>query len=42
MANWISETIQDYSSYIQIRKEIYKNNQKFKWDTTVKKLFNSF
>ena len=27
---------------IQMRKEIYKNNQKFKWDTTVKKLFNSF
>ena len=41
MANWIAETLRDYSSYIQLRKQIYKNNQQFKWEATVKKLFHS-
>jgi len=41
MANWVSETLRDYSSYIQLRKGILKNNEQFKWDNTVKKLFNS-
>ena len=41
ISNWISETLKDYSSYIQLRKNIYKNNEEFKWDTTVKRLFNS-
>ena len=41
MANWISETLKDYSSYIQLRKKIYKHNQEFKWETTVRKLFHS-
>ena len=41
MANWISNTLTDYSSYIQIRKNIYEISQEFKWDTTVTKLFQS-
>jgi len=41
MTNWILETLKDYPSYIQYRKKIYENNQEFKWDTTVKKIFHN-
>ena len=41
IANWIAETLKDYSSYMQLRK-IYHNNQEFKWENTLKSFSISF
>ncbi len=42
IADWITEIIENYSLYIQLRNQIKKNTWQFSWEPTVKKMFESF
>jgi len=41
IADWVTEIILNYSSYIELRNQIIKNNLEYSWEPAVKKMFKS-